>query len=45
MSLAQKLVAMGMVLLIVLGVFLFSPILGIVGLFVTVPLALAILRL
>lgn len=45
MSLAQKLVAIGMVLVIVISMFLFSPLLGIIGLFATVPLALAILRL
>lgn len=45
MSLAQKLVAIGMVLVIVVSMFLFSPLLGIIGLFATVPLALAILRL
>lgn len=43
LSLGQKLVAIGTILLLVVVLFVFSPLLGIIGLIASAPLALAIL--
>lgn len=45
MTIAQKMVAVSMILLIVLAMFLFSPLLGILALVGSAPLGVAILRL
>lgn len=44
MSLGQKVVALGVILLMNLVAFLFSPLLGIIGLVGSAPLALLILQ-
>lgn len=44
MSLGQKLIAITMILFLELLAFLLSPILGILGLFVVIPLAIMILK-
>lgn len=43
LSLGQKLIAIGTILVIELAMFLFSPLLGILGLFAAGPLAAVIL--
>ena len=45
LSLAQKLIAIGVTALLAVLMFLFSPILGIVGLFAVLPFGFAILRM
>ncbi len=44
MSLGQKLIAIGMILFLELLAFFFVPIIGIVGLFVAIPMAILILK-
>lgn len=43
LSLGQKLLAIGTILVLELALFVFSPLLGLLGLFAAAPLAVAIL--
>jgi hypothetical protein len=43
LSLGQKVVAVGTILLLDVVLFVFSPLLGVIGLFASAPLALALL--
>jgi hypothetical protein len=44
LSVVQKVVALGVILLMNVLVLLFSPVLGVLGLFASLPLAVVILR-